>query len=213
MYGYLTDRIFINLQTMKRLFLTLIGALLLSGSAMAQQWADQNYGVRVGFNVGNVEASDFSTDNKLGFQFGGFYEHKVSQTIPLYVEGALSISQKGFKCKMLGESIKSNMWYLEVPVTVNYKFQLDNEGMIYPSAGLFYALGIGGKTKSITKADTFDGAGFQRSDFGLRVGCTLDWKRYQLGISYSRGLLDIAKEPDMSEIKTSTFNISVGYRF
>ena len=186
---------------------------------MAQQWADQNYGVRVGFNVGNVEASDYSTDNKLGFQFGGFYEHKVSQTLPLYVEGALSISQKGFKYKMPGESAKSNMWYLEVPVTVNYKFQLDNEVVIFPSAGLFYALGIGGKTKRSTntdtfeKANTFDGAGFQRSDFGLRVGCTLDWKRYQLGVSYSRGLLDIAKKSVMSEFKTSTFNISVGYRF
>ncbi len=202
---------------MKKILMTLVGALLLTGSAVAQDWAQQNYGVRAGFNIANVAMDNISSDSKLGIHLGGFYEYKIMADAPLYVEGALSFSQKGFKVKAMDNSIKSTLWYLEIPVSLNYKFALKEDLVIAPFGGLYYAIGIGGKTKITEegvalKGDSFGDADFSRSDFGLRIGCMLDWKQYQFGLGYSRGLLDIAPN-NLPDTKNSVWTLTVGYRF
>jgi len=213
-----TDRVVIRkiFGKMKKIFLTLVGAVVLMGNAVAQQWDANNFMARVGLNFGNVAMDDFSTDAKVGFHLAGVYERQLFATTPLFLETGLALTQKGYKLEMGGESSKSNMWYLEVPVMVNYKFAVNEEWTLYPSAGIYYALGIGGKTKikeggASLKGDTFDG--YQRSDLGLRIGFTADWKRYQVSAGYSIGLLDVADDVDLTEVKTRTFFVTVGYRF
>lgn len=201
---------------MKKILMTLVGALLLTVSATAQDWAQQNYGVRAGFNIANVAMDNVSSDGKLGIHLGGFYEYKIMADAPLYLEGALSFTQKGFKIKALDSSIKSTLWYLEIPVSLNYKFAL-NDMVIAPFGGLYYAIGIGGKTEISQegisgKGDSFGDANFSRSDFGLRIGCMLDWKQYQFGLGYSRGLTDFAPN-NLPDTKNSVWTITVGYRF
>ena len=124
---------------MKKIFLTLVGAVVLMGNAVAQQWDANNFMARVGLNFGNVAMDDFSTDAKVGFHLAGVYERQLFATTPLFLETGLALTQKGYKLEMGGESSKSNMWYLEVPVMVNYKFAVNEEWTLYPSAGIYYA--------------------------------------------------------------------------
>lgn len=198
---------------MKKIFLTIVGVLLLAGSVSAQEWPESSWAVRAGFNIANVKAKSYSTDNKLGIHLTGIYEHRLSTTIPLYLETGVGLSQKGFKCRTGTSSKKSNLWYMEIPFAFNYKFALDDGVTLYPSAGFYYALGIGGKTKEETKYDSFGSqSGLKRSDLGLRIGCTIDINRYQASMGYSIGMLDYAGK-ESSEMKNRSLYISVGYRF
>lgn len=204
---------------MKKLVLSLIGALMLTGVAVAQQqWNEHNFIVRAGFNVSNGAVEHFSTDGKLGVQAACVYEHQLFSTVPLFLETGLGLNQKGFKQEADGTSSKIKMWYLDVPVMVNYKFTVNDDWCIYPSVGVYYGIGIGGKTKLAgRKGDTFGDDGFQRSDFGLRLSCTADWKRYQVSAGYVLGLVDVLDSPEMAsywgKIKNRSFYVMVGYRF
>lgn len=202
---------------MKKIFLTMVGALLLAGGVSAQSWTENNWAVRAGFNIANVNIDNLSTDSKFGVHVAGVYERALFDTTPLYLETGLAFTQKGYKCEMGATSHKANLWYMEIPIGLNYKFALDHEWTIYPSAGFYYALGIGGKIKyegdTNYKVDAFGGeSDLKRSDMGLRIGCTVDYNRYQAAIGYSIGLLDYAGKSS-PEVKNRTLFISVGYRF
>ena len=204
---------------MKKILFTLLGSVLLAGSAVAQDWAKSNYGVRLGLNISNAAVENLSTDAKMGFRVGGFYEHKVMANAPLYVETGLNFSQQGFK----RDSFKANLWYMEIPVLVNYKFALNEAFTVAPFAGLYYGIGIGGKSSyayvddytglyESDKTSSFGDGGFSRSDLGFRLGVTADWNKYQLSIGYSRGLLDVAPN-DFPPVKNSFWSFMIGYRF
>ena len=62
------------------------------------------------------------------------------------------------------------------------------------------------------KTSSFGSGGFSRSDLGFRLGVTADWKKYQLSIGYSRGLLDVAPDA-FPAVKNSFWSFMVGYRF
>ena len=198
---------------MKKIFLTMVSALLLTGSVSAQDWPKSSWAVRAGMNIANINVENFSTDNKLGIHVAGIYEHQLATSMPLYLETGVALMQKGCKCEMGIASMKTNLWYMEIPIALNYKFALDEGLTLYPSAGFYYALGIGGKIKADTKEDAFGGeSGLKRADLGLRLGCTIDYNRYQAAIGYSIGMLDYA-DKESPEMKNRTFFISVGYRF
>lgn len=198
---------------MKKIFLTMVSALLLTGSVSAQDWPKSSWAVRAGFNIANVDKAGYSTDSKAGFHVAGVYEHRLSKSSPLYLETGVTLTQKGYKHKNPMMTEKLNLWYMEIPIALNYKFAIDEQLTIYPSAGFYYALGIGGKKKATTKHNAFGSeSGLKRADLGLRLGCTIDYNRYQATVGYSIGMLDYA-DKESPEMKNRTFFISVGYRF
>ncbi len=228
---------------MKKLLLALVGIAFVAGSAVAQNYEKNIFGVRAGMNVANVSVYDLSPDSKIGFHVAGVYQRLLTSSVPLYLETGLSFSQKG--CKIgpeLGLSpeignIKANAMYLQIPVMVNYKFNIKDAVTLYPSAGFYYGLGIGGKIKGEGyHRDSFGKTGvLKRSDFGMRVSATVEWKKFSLGIGYEFGFMNINKNFDLNnvdfddeymrysndtderaiipKVKTGNFFISVGYNF
>ena len=174
---------------------------------------------------------------------GGVYQRLLTEKLPVYLETGLDISQYGTTIDvgstlgdMLGEmKTKCGIWYLQLPVMVNYKFFV-GDFTIYPSVGLYYALGLGGnlkykweyegekgseKYKVFGKYDpeTGEGGVLTRSDLGIRVGVTGQWQNFTVGLAYSNGFLNIANTSDDVWYDKDTkfhnwgFNISVGYNF
>lgn len=221
---------------MKKLLLALAGIAFVAGSAVAQDYEKNTFGVRAGVNVANMSVKGYSPDSKIGFHVAGVYQRLLTSSVPLYLGTGLSFSQKG--CKFGSEigNIKPNAMYLQIPVMVNYKFNIKDAVTLYPSAGFYYGLGIGGKIKGEGyNVDSFGKTGaLKRSDFGMRVSATVEWKKFSLGVGYEFGFMDINKNLDLNhvdfkdeymryskdvaeiaipKVKTGNFFISVGYNF
>ncbi len=218
---------------MKKLLLALAGIAFVAGSAVAQDYEKNIFGVRAGMNVANMSVKGYSPDSKIGFHVSGVYQRLLTSSAPLYLETGLSFSQKGCKSGSEVGDIKANAMYLQIPVMVNYKFSIKDAVTLYPSVGLYYGLGIGGKVKGEGyNVDTFGKTGaLKRSDLGMRVSATVEWKKFSLGLGYEFGLMDINKNLDLNDVnfdnndveelaeialpkvKTGNFFISVGYNF
>lgn len=210
---------------MKKLLLTIVVAAVAAGSAMAQGYEKNLFGVRAGLNVSNVSTNYFAPKSKAGFHVAGVYQRLLTESLPLYLETGLQITQKGCKFNYGdSETDKYNAAYLEIPVMVNYKFNIRDIVTLYPSVGLYYAFGVGGKNVYKydgvkEKYDLFGEEGsFNRSDFGMRFSGTVDWKHYSFGLGYEFGFMNVAKSGEYSEfdgekIHTGNFFISVGYNF
>ena len=128
---------------MKKLFFAILGVAFLAGSVTAQDYAKNIYGVRLGLNAAKLTGGDDgSPSTKPGFHVGGVYERLLMPASPLYLETGLNLSLKGSGGIM--DEIRLNAWYLQIPVMVNYKFYVGKHWVFYPSAGLYYALGVGG---------------------------------------------------------------------
>ncbi len=187
--------------------------MLFVGSAMAQN--EKNiFGVRAGMNLAWMGESDATP----GFRVAGTFEHRFVNSLPLYLETGLEFSQKGGE----GAGIQANAWYLQIPVMVNYKFNIANKVTLYPSAGLFLGVGLGGSTKfadgdwhdfSGNKIDTFGNLA-KRCEVGMRLAGTAVWKQFTFGLGFEFGFNNINKYGDWDEdFRSGNFFLQVGYNF
>ncbi len=216
---------------MKKLFFALVGVAMVASSAVAQNFEKNIFGVRAGLNVANMSMQGLSANSRAGFHVAGVYQRLLMDSQPLYFETGLQISQKGFKSEILGEKMSANPLYLEIPVMVNYKFNIKDVVTLYPSVGFYYALGVAGKSKydfggMTEKLDLYgkDG-GLKRSDFGMRFSATAEWKQFVFSLGYEFGFINVSNESiSMSvdeeefaiaplKMKTGNFFLSVGYNF
>lgn len=220
---------------MKKLLLALMGTVMVAGCAMAQNYEKNLYGVRAGLNVASLLDQGMEVHSKTGFHIAGVYQRLLTESLPLYLETGLQLSQKGYKVQFY-ERESYNAMYLEIPVMVNYKFYIKDKVAIYPSFGVYYALGIGGKYKGESmdseeygteKYDMFGSKGFmKRSDFGMRFSATAEWKQFVFSLGYEFGFVNVAKiadggNPESNEdalsswgkLKPGNFFLSVGYNF
>ena len=199
---------------MKKLLVLLAAVTMMVGNVSAQNLEKNIFGAHVGLNFANIKYQGTSPDSKVGLRLGGSYQRLLA-SFPLYLETGLELTWKGCEIKDDGFTNKVNAAYLEIPIMVNYKFNIKDKVTLYPSAGFYYALGIGGKIKDGgPKVDTFDY--MSRSDFGIRLGANALWKNFTFGLGYEFALTDSNDFIDdhfAPEVKTNNFFLQVGYKF
>ena len=173
-------------------------------------------GVRAGLNLSSYSISaggaSISTDSRASFHVAVTDQILLCNKLPFYLETGLAFSSRGGKVD--GVSFRPS--YLQIPVLVNYHFNIKDIVTIQPFAGLYYGLGIGGKVKvGDEKGDIFgDEGGLKRSDLGVRLGAGVVWKRIYFGLGYDIGCLNLVKESDgEGTMRNNCFTISVGYNF
>ena len=207
---------------------------MMAGSATAQDYEKNIYGVRAGLNVANISVDGYSPNSKVGFNVSGVYQRLLTSSMPFYLETGLSFSQKGCKVGSEVGDIKVNSMYLQIPVMVNYKFNIKDVVTLYPSVGFYYGMGLGGKIKGEGyKVDTFGKEGaLKRSDFGMRISGTVEWKKFSFGLGYEFGFINVGNNVNLGDVdfddedmgfdgedyatpkvKTGNFFISIGYNF
>ena len=200
---------------MKRYAFILL-VLLSAGAVRAQRYEKNILGVRAGVNVStcdiSIEDVRINTGSRAGFHFAVTDQILLHRSLPLYLETGVDFSSRGGK--LSGVSFRPS--YLQIPVLVNYHFNIKDIVTIQPFAGLYYGLGIGGKVKvGDEKGDIFgDEGGLKRSDLGVRLGAGVVWKRIYFGLGYDIGCLNLVKESDgEGTMRNNCFTISVGYNF
>jgi hypothetical protein len=223
--------------------------------------AQLNWGVKAGLNVSTFsgledvfEGDSYSSysefySNKAGFHIGINVQYML--TPQLGIESGLYYSMLGVKCKY---SVKDNFHfnfegeatlapsYLQLPVSLLYKFNLGQDLSLYPSVGLYAGYGIGGKIKGEIEyisgsgdtdtevnffgKDNDDKERTNRFDLGLTLGLTLQYSKYTFGLGYDCGFLKVDKKREKDEIEDGykysfskdglsnrNFKVSVGYFF
>ncbi len=212
---------------MKPKTLLLLLLLSITGIVQAQELEKNIFTIRGGANFSDLKTDYTPTDSKIGIHAGATYERILSKRFPLYLETGLLFSQTG--CKNFNDD-KINAYILQIPIMINYKFPLAKNLSVYPSAGFYLSMGLGGKIEdSYRQTQTFGEDGnLTRTDFGFKTGITLLWRKILLSAGYELGFNDLNRSeydysPDPAtqaprpawdnSLKHRNFYVSIGYKF
>ena len=179
---------------------------------------DFYYGLRLGLNVSSVNSADRYLDGgtaKTGLNAGMVAGVQLAPAMPVYLESGLYYSEKGGKGTFDGRTFTYQLNYLEVPLLMKYRIDIDRYTSVQPFAGVHASLGVGGKMKDFNdrKAySAFDDDAFQRFDAGLRLGCGLQFAPAYIELGYDVGLANISHDY-FDTAHTGAFFATVGVNF
>lgn len=177
----------------------------------------QKIGLKAGLNFANAvyeeSQTSLSTDALVGPQFG------IVADFPIDSEWAFNTgilySQKGLKMDFIGVEVKVPVQYLEVPLNLAYKHELESL-KLFVQAGPYLALGLSAKAKSGGEEEKIefgsDDDQIKGYDAGLNIGAGVEIEKLQLGVNYGLGLLDLENDND-AKMKNSVFSITLAYFF
>lgn len=222
---------------MKKLFLAIAACFAIGASAQSNiQWE----GV-AGFNLSNYGG----LGSKPGAHFGAKAEFGLPSIADgVYLNAGALFSLEGYKMDFMGiASAKANAAFLDIPIHMGYRYNINNDFSIFGEVGPYFSFGMFGKTKteeldsdgfgdwSMTEYsyNTFGKDGLKRFDVGagLRFGVELKQK-YNLAIGYDWGFIDLYNQMEIDEsgeyedgtsldltpkMKTKNLTISIGYKF
>ncbi len=186
---------------MKKFLFAVAGLLAFSTMTFAQKAnaGDFNVGITAGGGLSSIRTDEIEMD--------GIYEEKSIANIQagvvfdyafvdnLFLEGGVTFQRKGKKVETMGVENKTNMFYVEIPVTMNYRINIGDFGLI-PQFGPYVGIGVGGKAKTEVlgqevETDVFGDGAAERLDFGLRMGAGLAFTdNFKLTLGYDMGLLN-----------------------
>ena len=205
---------------MKKIILTAAAVFALS-FANAQ---DVKFGAKAGLNLSNIGGDLENTSSKVGFQVGGFAEIKVSDKFAIQPE--LLYSAQGAKSEYsevdsdlvtISSKLTQKLAYLNIPVMAKYfvtegfSLEAGPQFGFLMSANAETEVSALGESASVS-ADNKDY--FESIDFGLNFGAGYDVsENINLGVRYSLGLSNIAKDSGDSKVNNSNIAVAVGYKF
>lgn len=179
---------------------------------------DVYYGLRLGVDFATVKSDDKYLDGgsaKTGLNVGVIAGFQMGYRSPVYFETGLSYIEKGGKGNYDGAKFTYSLNYLELPLVLKYKYDVDRDFSIQPFVGGYMAVGVAGKIKDFGHRQaysSFDNEGFQRFDGGIRVGCGLQYDFLYAELGYDFGLANISHDYfDTSH--TGAFFATIGVNF
>ena len=219
----------------------IIAAVLIGFSFSAS--TQVNWGIKAGLNISSFsgfgeydrtwcgvdwrESQSLEQSNKLGFHVG--VNMQCMFTPQAGIESGLFFSTLGSKTTQTHRNndfydiyssrskLAINPMYLQLPVQLLYKINLTQNIYLYPSAGLYFGYGIGGKIKheweerinnnlfrtineerNVFEENFVDGYDealeyANRFDMGLIAGLTFQYSKVIFGISYLQSLTTFPK--------------------
>ena len=87
--------------------------------------------------------------------------------------------------------------YIEIPLVLKYKYNIDPHFSLQPFFGGYFALGVGGKIKNFEQREaqnSFNDDNFRRVDGGLRLGCGVQYDMVYADLTYDIGLANICHD-------------------
>lgn len=176
------------------------------------------YGLRVGLGLTSINSDDDNLDGsdiQTGLNLGALVGFQLSPKAPVYFESGLYYTEKGGKGKIKGTKFTYDLNYLQVPLILKYKYEVDSEFSIQPFAGGYLAYGISGRYKDykarITHSSFSDDA-FRRFDGGLRFGIGFEYNTIYCELGYDLGLANICHD-DFDKSTNNAFAINLGVNF
>lgn len=202
--------------------------------------AQVKVGVQAGANVsGFASSSSMPAESSLrmGYQVGVTADYEFSNHLVL--ASGLSFINRNSKLE-LGQNypsgdafmrfpnVETSVNYLQVPLTIGYRFHFGEGFSLTPSVGLYAAYGLGAGSCALdVKADNGEVSfvgwkplqgnrehgldGLRRWDWGGTAALkAIIGRHYTAELSYSLGIM---KAQTLYGLRNSTLQLSVGYRF
>lgn len=184
------------------------------------------YGLRLGLSVTTINSDDDRLDggsSQAGVNIGAIIGFGLSNEYPIYLETGLFYVEKGGKGRYQDKKVTYDLNYLELPILVKYKFDIDGDFGIHPFAGGYLACGVGGKVKDYEGVlndegkermtySSFSDDYFQRFDAGIRIGCGFEYQMIYAELSYEFGLVNVShSEFDSSHNGCLYINVGVNF--
>lgn len=176
------------------------------------------------------ELIDLRSSTDIGYNFGLTYDYDINDQFAVQVAGL--ISKKGYQAKVdiLGALLQGyvdiDLMYIDVPLNLKYKVNLDNDKDLYFSAGPYVSYGFASKETLGVKilgvgggvdTDLIWGDAvelLERFDYGLVGGLGIDLGQVDLGFQYRFGLANLNPiELEGMELRQQTISMNVGYKF
>lgn len=211
---------------MKKIFTLCLTVFLLG--AVTETYA-QTFGIKAGVNLANQTAKDdddsYDDDykSKIGFNVGVTLDIPISDVVSF--ETGLIASSKGSKVEGTGFEAKTNLLYVDIPLTAKFSFEINRDSKFYIAAGPYVGIGLSGKSTS--KVDGLDEQeedikwgsdeaedDLKRLDYGAQINIGAEFSGFQIGAGYGLGLANIAPS-DANGFKATNrvISVTVGYRF
>jgi long-subunit fatty acid transport protein len=192
---------------MKKVLVAAI-AVFTFGAVSAQ---DMSFGAKAGLNLSNVTGDVEGNSMKVGFQIGVFAEFMISDKFAVQPELLYSAQGAKFKENFGGISYEydTNLNYLNVPVMAKY-FVADGFSLeAGPQIGFLMSATAKDDNDSEDIKDSFNS-----TDFGFNLGAGYNVSdNINLGLRYTVGLSNIAKDSGDDKIGNSNIAIAVAYKF
>lgn len=181
------------------------------------------YGLKAGLGFASQEIVNpdiASTNSVTTYYVAGYVDIPFKS---VYFQPGITVLGKGVKEYQNAQTNTITLTYLEVPLTVLYKFNLNTLGKIYLGGGPYVAMGLSGNNQ-LEGINTVSGS-------NVSFGNDEDYKKFDLGVNfttglelnnhltfnmkYTLGLSDIAStNPDdvnTTSVKNRVFTIGLGF--
>jgi hypothetical protein len=181
--------------------------LLLAGSLCAQ-----SMGLKGGLNFANLTGDDSGDpDSKLGFAFGGFYTHPMTETF--FIQPELLFTMKGAKDEFTYSGstydVSYNLNYIELPILAKMCFPMDS---FTPNLFLGPALAFNMSATVEVDDESDDIEDVKAMDFGLIFGGGADFGKFTVDARFNMGLTNIFDVEGDPKVKNSVMSILLGYK-
>ena len=177
------------------------------------------YGFRIGPAFSHVSSDDSRLNGgnwQTGLNVGVVAGIPLSNIQPLYLEAGVSYIEKGGKKDLAtGKKMTYDLNYMEIPIVLKYKYNVDPHFSIQPQVGGYFGVGVSSKMKNFEAReaeDSFSDHNFQRLDGGLRVGCGIAYDMFYCDLTYDIGLTNICHDTfDTSHNGSLQLNFGVNF--
>lgn len=174
------------------------------------------FAVRAGLNMANISLSgddsgELEWSNKVGFHIGLMADFAINDNLG-FRPGVL-FSQRGAKLSFLGVDVKTNLNYIDIPLSFTYAFNSRESGFFIeagPNVQLLMSANISADGESEDVKEDFESL-----DFGLLIGAGYKVNsNLSFGVNYNLGLANIAKGAENGEsAKNRNIGIYAAYAF
>ena len=161
-----------------------------------------HFGIRGGFTV-NSWRGDSEGMKSLAAPTGGFAFDFQIAPVPVFLGFGVNYVNEGTKFKWLSETRTVNASAVHVPLVFGYHFNVAPNLFVSPYAGGFMSY-------CVEDLDDEDGPmDDERFNYGMRVGCGLNFGRLTFDLSYDYGLKNLGSRH--LDLYTGTFFATIGY--
>lgn len=195
--------------------------------------AGGNY-TNIAYDQGSGTGVEDTYKDKLGFHAGAYLDYVINKDRrqELVFETGLLFDSKGakqeFQIGELNQQVVTNLFYIDVPFYLQYRYRFRNLNKIYAGIGPFVGFGLSGKA---TSTQTLNGESneiqhkikwgnddendvLKRYDYGVsaRVGFYFD-SGLDVSASYDYGIPNIASMGENIKMRSRVLRVSLGYTF
>ena len=183
--------------------------------------------IYVSYNPMNLKLDFPGAENAKfnGFSVGYLKGIGLSQRIPLYLEVGGALRYAAYSEDYFDENLKYNIFALNIPVSVAYRFNITDDFSISPNFGFDFRINLFGKGKydygdgdkedwnvfddqEMLDYDPTYAEAWKRFQMGWHIGVGLDYKALHFGVDYGTDFMEIAEKTTFS-----TTSITLGFNF